>query len=39
VHPEPEIAMCDGPQSLKPKRFKDMMVALKKVAEALGREI
>ncbi|MGD8352942.1 MAG: 3-deoxy-7-phosphoheptulonate synthase [Pseudomonadota bacterium] len=39
VHPEPEIAMCDGPQSLKPKKFKDLMVALKKVAEAVGREI
>ena len=39
VHPEPEIAMCDGPQSLKPKRFKEMMDALKKVAEAVGREI
>ena len=39
VHPEPEIAMCDGPQSLKPKRFKEMMDALKKVAEAVGREV
>jgi len=39
VHPEPEIAMCDGPQSLKPKRFKELMAALKKVAEAVGREV
>ena len=39
VHPEPEIAMCDGPQSLKPKRFKELMEALKKVAEAVGREM
>lgn len=39
VHLEPEIALCDGPQSLKPKRFKELMGALKKVAEAVGREI
>ena len=39
VHAEPEIAMCDGPQSLKPKRFKDLMDALKKVAEAVGRSV
>ncbi len=39
VHSEPEIAMCDGPQSLKPKNFKILMDALKKVAEAVGREM
>ena len=39
VHPEPEIAMCDGPQSLKPKKFEDMMVALRRVAEAVDKVI
>jgi len=39
VHPEPEIAMCDGPQSLKPKKFKALMEALDKVARAVGREV
>jgi 3-deoxy-7-phosphoheptulonate synthase len=39
VHPEPEIAMCDGPQSLKPKKFKALMDALDKVAKAVGREM
>ncbi len=38
VHPEPEIAMCDGPQSLKPKKFKELMEAMAKVAAAVGRE-
>ncbi|MDF1536927.1 MAG: 3-deoxy-7-phosphoheptulonate synthase [bacterium] len=39
VHPEPELALCDGPQSLKPKKFEALMAALEKVANAVGREI
>lgn len=39
VHPQPEIAMCDGPQSLKPETFKDLMDSLAKFAAAAGRTI
>ena len=39
VHPEPDLALCDGPQSLKPEKFRAMMEALAKVAKAVGREV
>ena len=39
VHPHPEVALSDGPQSLKPKKFAALMSDLKKVAQAVGREI
>jgi 3-deoxy-7-phosphoheptulonate synthase len=37
VHPDPEHASSDGPQSLKPKAFGELMTRLCKVAEAVGR--
>jgi len=39
VHPDPESAMSDGDQSLKPERFSELMVGLRKVAEAVGRTV
>lgn len=39
VHPEPDKALSDGPQQLKPARFADLMRALRPVAEAVGRQI
>lgn len=39
VHPHPEVAMCDGPQSLKPEKFSALMGNLRKVAEAVGRDM
>ncbi|MDW8316424.1 MAG: 3-deoxy-7-phosphoheptulonate synthase [Anaerolineae bacterium] len=39
VHPHPEMAVSDGPQSLKPEKFAQMMRELKPLAEALGREL
>jgi len=39
VHPDPESAMSDGDQSLKPERFAELMVGLRKVAEAVGRTV
>jgi len=39
VHSDPECALCDGEESIKPSRFKDLMVSLKKIAEAVGREV
>ncbi len=37
VHTDPEKAMSDGNQSLKPKKFAEMMDRVRKVAEAVGR--
>jgi 3-deoxy-7-phosphoheptulonate synthase len=39
VHPNPEEALCDGEQSLKPKSFRQLMDELKPIAAAVGREI
>ena len=39
VHSNPECALCDGEESIKPTKFKELMQDLKKIAEAVGREI
>jgi len=39
VHPQPDIALSDGVQSLKPKRFAQLVSDLKMIAEAVGREV
>lgn len=39
VHTDPENAMSDGEQSLKPDAFKKLMSELKPIAKAVGREI
>jgi 3-deoxy-7-phosphoheptulonate synthase len=39
VHPRPEEALSDGPQSLKPSRFAELMRELRPVAEAVGRAL
>ncbi len=39
VHPDPEHASSDGPQSLKPKKFALLMEQIKRVAAACDRQI
>jgi 3-deoxy-7-phosphoheptulonate synthase len=39
VHPNPEEAMSDGGQSLKPERFARLMEELRAVAQAVGRTV
>jgi 3-deoxy-7-phosphoheptulonate synthase len=39
VHSNPECALCDGEESIKPNKFKDLMQDIKKIAEAVGREL
>ena len=39
VHSNPEEALCDGEQSLKPKSFKQLMDELRPIAVAVGRTI
>ncbi len=39
VHPNPENALSDGAQSLKPERFAELVSQLRLVANAVGRDI
>lgn len=39
VHPNPEEALSDGEQSLYPANFAKLMTELRRVAEAVGREL
>ena len=39
VHPQPEKAMSDGPQSLYPEQFKALMQQLVPLAELVGRQL
>jgi 3-deoxy-7-phosphoheptulonate synthase len=39
VHPDPEHASSDGPQSLKPSKFDDLMSRMRRVAAAIDRSL
>lgn len=39
VHNNPECALCDGAQSLKPEKFDKLMVDLKELGNVLGKKI
>lgn len=39
VHNDPENALCDGAQSLKPEKFDKLMKGLTAIAKAVGKEI
>jgi len=39
VHMEPNCALCDGAQSLKPSKFAQLMSELKPIAEAVGKTL
>jgi 3-deoxy-7-phosphoheptulonate synthase len=39
VHPDPDHALSDGAQSLKPDQFREMMRQLRLIASAVGRSI
>jgi 3-deoxy-7-phosphoheptulonate synthase len=39
VHYKPEEALCDGHQSLNPDEFTRLMTDLRKIAQAVGRDI
>ncbi|MCD6460364.1 3-deoxy-7-phosphoheptulonate synthase [bacterium] len=39
VHPDPHSALSDGPQSLLPEKFTQLMKNLRKIAEACDRSI
>lgn len=37
VHNNPRCALCDGPQSLTPEQFQDLMVKVRSMAELVGK--
>ncbi len=39
VHSNPECALCDGEESLKPSRFQRLMDDLRPIAQAVGRDL
>lgn len=39
VHPQPEMALSDGEQSLRPDRFAELVQRVKAVAAAVGRQV
>lgn len=39
VHSDPNTALCDGPQSLRPSKFAQLMSEFKAIAAAVGRTI
>ncbi|MGB9606420.1 MAG: 3-deoxy-7-phosphoheptulonate synthase, partial [Bryobacteraceae bacterium] len=39
VHPEPERALSDGAQSLRPEQFEELMSQLRIIAQAVGRSL
>jgi 3-deoxy-7-phosphoheptulonate synthase len=39
VHPRPEEALSDGPQSLRPAEFSRLMDAVRGIARAVGRDV
>ncbi|GAB6138428.1 3-deoxy-7-phosphoheptulonate synthase [Halanaerobaculum tunisiense] len=39
VHPDPANALCDGPQSLRPDKFRQLVTEMGPIAEAVGREL
>ena len=39
VHSNPECALCDGEESIKPSKFKELMHDLGNIGRAVGREI
>lgn len=39
VHPRPEEALCDGPQSLNPDNFSNLMQSLKAMAGVMNRKM
>lgn len=39
VHPDPERALSDGPQQLRPEQFAQLMAELRAIAAAVGRSL
>lgn len=39
VHNNPECALCDGPQSLKPKKYTELIEQIREIGKIVGKEV
>lgn len=39
VHNDPEKALCDGPQSLRPEKYEKLLKQISKIAEVVGKKV
>ena len=39
VHNNPECALCDGPQSLKPKKYTELIEQIREIGHIVGKEV
>ena len=39
VHNNPERALCDGPQSLKPRKYTELIEEIKEIGKIVGKEV
>ncbi|MCD7839242.1 MAG: hypothetical protein LUG46_01295 [Erysipelotrichaceae bacterium] len=39
VHNNPEKALCDGPQSLKPEKYAELLQQIAGIANVVGKEL
>ena len=39
VHNDPEKALCDGPQSLRPEKYEELLKQISKIAEVVGKKV
>ena len=39
VHNNPEAALCDGAQSLKPEKYDTLLKEIKLIAEVVGKQL
>ena len=35
----PECALCDGPQSLKPKKYTELIEQIREIGHIVGKEV
>jgi 3-deoxy-7-phosphoheptulonate synthase len=39
VHDNPEKALCDGPQSLRPEKYEELLKQINKIADVVGKKV
>ena len=39
VHNNPEKALCDGPQSLRPEKYEELLKQINKIADVVGKKV
>lgn len=39
VHNDPECALCDGAQSLKPEKYASLLTQIRQIAQVIGKQV